>query len=342
MTDFVSQLEAELLAAAHRRAKAPRRLPRPRLRPILGVATVAAALVALFALVPRPEPKPERPAASPAAFSLPVASPATRCAVGAEPTGDPAPTAVERHITLLRRMPGGKDRLPRLTELGTWLPVGAFAAGSERSPHGTSKLFVLPTADVRTGPLACGPTTSRGPGACLVFGEPRFTHCFTIAEIEAGRAFTLVDVSSDGARLLGLVPDRAAQVDLSNRGVHARLPVRENAVEDFIQGLTAADRITLKLDPRKPTVLVLNQTTTPGLASQAAMEVRELGVDAAADTSPPTRQETVVQVARPGAEPLARRVAALLGGRVESAAEPPPGLPFEPDVVVRLGTDRMR
>ena len=97
---------------------------------------------------------------------------------------------------------------------GTWLPVGAVAPGSERKPQDTSKLYVLPTADVRTGPIACGPTERRGPGACLIFGDaerPGFTRCFTLAEIEAGRAFTLVDVSRKGARLLGLVPDGAGR-----------------------------------------------------------------------------------------------------------------------------------
>ena len=103
---------------------------------------------------------------------------------------------------------------------GTWLALGAYAPGSERQPLDTAKLHVVPTADVRSGPIACGPTKSRGPGACLVFGtsgEPVFTRCFTLAEIKAGRAFTLVDVSGKGARLLGLVPDGVATGRLHDR-----------------------------------------------------------------------------------------------------------------------------
>jgi hypothetical protein len=254
-------------------------------------------------------------------------------------------------MALLRTRGGAEERLPPTMRgewnrpFGTWLPVGSYAPGSERKPQDTSKLFVLPTADVRTGPIACGPTKSRGPGACLVSGtpgEPVFTRCFTLAEIEAGRAFTLVDVSRARAQLLGLVPDGAAQVDFTNRGARALLPVRENVVQQYIGGLTPADRVTVKLDPRKPVVLVLNETTTAGLASATANAIRDLGVETAADTSPPpTRRDSVVQIARPDAEPLARRVARLLGLPVESAT-PPPDLPFVADVVVRLGSDRMR
>jgi hypothetical protein len=353
MTDFVSQLEAELLAAARRRgATRRRRLPRLSPRPLFGLATLAAALVAVLALLARPAPELRPPAVPPAAFSVPVADRQEPCAAGRQPTGEPAPDAVLRHIALLRRMPGAGDRLPVSMRgewtrpFGTWLPVGAFAPGSERKPHDTSKLYVLPTADVRTGPVACGPTESRGPGACLVSGtpgEPVFTRCFTVAQIEAGRAFALVDVSRRGARLLGLVPDRAAQVDFSANGVHALLPVRENAVEQYLRGLKATDTVTVKLEARKPFVLVLNQTNIAGLASVAMEELRRVGIDAGADTVPPsTRSETVVRVNRAGAEPLAGRVASLLGGRVEPAGTERWNSPVEPDVVVLVGRDRMR
>jgi hypothetical protein len=354
MTDFVSQLEAELLAAAHRRASSRRRrLPRLPLRPVLGMATLAAALVAIFVLAARPAPEPAPPTTPPGAvFSLPVAERAAPCASGEQPTTEPAPQAVVGRIKLLRREAAPGERLPVgmrgewTRPFETWLPVGAYAPGSERQPLDTAELYVVPTADVRSGPIACGPTQSRGPGACLLFGkpgEPVFTRCFTLAEVEAGRAFTLVDVSRNGARLLGLVPDGAAQVELTNNGALALLPVRENAVQDYIGGLKATDRVRVKLDERKPEVLVLNETDTPGLAAAAGAELREIGIDAAMDASPPPRRsETVVQIARPGAEPLARRVAQLLGGSVEPTLLPYVSGPIEPDVVVRLGRDRMR
>lgn len=349
MTDFVSQLEQELLSAARRRAKARRRLPRLNLRPVLALAALAAALAAVF-VVARPAREPEPPATPPAGFTLPPADRQAPCeAGGQEPTGEPAPDAVFKHIELLRRMPSD-DRLPvglrgeRNLPYGTWLPVGSVGAGTERKPLDTSRFYVLPTGDVRTGPLGCGPTQSRGPGACLIFGaDPVFTRCFTIAEIEAGRAFTLVDVSRTGAQVLGLVPDGVGQVDFKSGRVHALLPVRENAVQEYLGDLKATDGVTIELDARKPTVLVLNQTMIPGLASAAAKEVRRIGVHAYADTvPPPTRSETVVRVARPGAEPLARRVAKLLGARIEPGGYTHWDSTVEPDVVVLVAGGRMR
>ncbi len=355
MTDFVTQLEAELLAAARRRAAhRRRRLPRLSPRPILAVASLAAALAAVVVLVARPAPAPGPPAARPAAaFTIPVADRAAPCeAAGPEVTKEPAPEAVFEAIGLLRTS-GAQERLQPTMRgewfrpFGTWLPAGAVVPRSERKPMDTSKLYVLPTADVRSGPIACGPTERRGPGACLIYGgvsgDPAYTRCFTLDEVKAGRAFALVDVSSKGARLLGLVPDGAAQVGFANRGAHALLPVRENVVEQYVEGLTAADQITTKLEARKPTVLVINETDIPGLATNTADAVRKIGIEARAEAvRPTTRRQTVVQAARPGAEPLADRVAKLLGAQVEPGVQRPAKSPVDPDVVVLLGRDRMR
>lgn len=351
MTDFVTQLEAELLAAAHRRAaNRRRRLPRLSPRPILAVASLAAALAAVVLLVARPAPAPGPPAArQAAAFTIPVADRAAPCdARTPEVTQEPAPKTVFDAIGLLRTNGAGERLQPTLRgewfrPFGTWLPAGAIVPRSERQPQDTSKLYVLPTADVRSGPIACGPTEPRGPGACLIYGgvsgDPAFTRCFTLDEVKAGRAFTLVDVSSEGARMVGLVPDGAAQVDFANGGAHALLPVRENVVVQYVQGLTAADQVTTRLETRKPLVLVINETDIPGLATTTADAVRKLGIAARADAARPTaRRQTVVGVARPGAEPLADRVAKLLGAHVEPVEKPS----VDADVVVLLGSDRMR
>jgi LytR cell envelope-related transcriptional attenuator len=65
MTDFVDDLERELVSAA-RRGNAHRRrlIPRPALKPLLAVATAVAAIV-VIALAARPAPEREAPVATP-------------------------------------------------------------------------------------------------------------------------------------------------------------------------------------------------------------------------------------------------------------------------------------
>ena len=163
--------------------------------------------------------------------------------------GRAVPDALFADIALLRRLPNGGDRLPASPQpIGTWLPVGDYAPRSERRPHNSQRLTVVPTADVRTGPVACGATESRGPGACLVVDKPLAARCFTLAEIRSGRAFALA-----GERLTGLVPDGSSQIDFSVRDAHALIAVNENTVQATIKGLKAGEQIAVKLDARPPT-----------------------------------------------------------------------------------------
>jgi hypothetical protein len=73
MTDFVDDLERELLGAARRRtARRRRRLPRLAPRPILILAALAAA-IGVVSLIARPASDPERPVARPTAVPPPPA-----------------------------------------------------------------------------------------------------------------------------------------------------------------------------------------------------------------------------------------------------------------------------
>jgi hypothetical protein len=73
MTDFVDDLERELLAAAGRRtARRRRRLPRLAPRPLVTLAALAAAL-AIVTLITGPEAEPERSVTSPRSVPPPPA-----------------------------------------------------------------------------------------------------------------------------------------------------------------------------------------------------------------------------------------------------------------------------
>jgi hypothetical protein len=95
-------------------------------------------------------------------------------------------------------------------------------------------------------------------------------------------------------------------------------------------------------------VLVLNETTTPGLAAVTRDELAvKLGVNFMVDTGPiHRRRETVVQAIDGGSVPLARAVAKALDarfapGRLEHTVETLiQGR--TPRVVVFVGSDRMR
>ena len=157
MTDFVADLEAELLAAARRRASARRRLPRLPLRPILGLATVAAALDRRLVLIARPAPDSRsadhagrRRSPSPLADGRRRARRAGRSDRSPPPRRSSTSWCCCADARVRGAAPAERCAANGTQPFGTWLPVGAVALGSERMPLDTSKLYVLPTADVRT------------------------------------------------------------------------------------------------------------------------------------------------------------------------------------------------
>ena len=242
MSDFVRDLEAELISAAHRRASPPPPPSEPRLRPLLarGGGGGRGAGIRRRAASARPAPAPDPPACPAAgAFTVPLADRQVPCAAGGRGAHDRSRPreALSDAIALLRTRGGARGAAPPTMRgewnrpFGTWLPVGSYAPGSERKPQDAWKLFVLPTA--RRADRArwrAAPRRAAAPGACLDLqatpGEPVATRCFTVAEIAAGRAFALADVSSVGTRgCWASCRTAPARVDLEQRAaVRARAP----------------------------------------------------------------------------------------------------------------------
>ena len=333
MTDFVDDLERELLAAARRRTagiRHRRSFARGRLWRGGALIVGMAAAVALIALVVRPAPDPETPA-TPSTGHLPAAALPTQCRGTMMVTSTPTPDSVLDALTVLRRQPRTRDALPVGT-LG-WLPVGSYAPDGARR---VGDVLVVPTADVRERSSRCGDSSTRGPGACLVSEQPVSGRCFTLDEILAGRAFEL-----DGNWLTGLVPDSWGQVEFGVRGTRTRLPASENLVRDEFGGLRPGDAFTVTPIAALPKVLVINETKIEGLAAMVGDELRaETNATVEVDRSTTTtRRRTEVDSVR--RTTLALRIARALGtGYLIHDTEPAD--PDAPDVIVRVGSDRMR
>jgi hypothetical protein len=254
MTDFVDDLETELLKAARRRQVRRRRFTPPRVaaRPAL----VLAAALAAFAFVVRiGPPDPERPATR-APAGLPVAGVPTPCN-GKAPVPESAPERVVRELAVLRRPRSVADRVDV-----SRLPIEGF------DPEGARRvgpLAVVPARGVcrrnapppeRIHPPRGKPKTPTveeaneiiaraREGACVVYRE-QAARCFTLGEIRAGKAFALV-VERDGARIIGLVPDGTQRVTGSADGGALALEVEENTVDTLLMGLKPTDEVSLKL-----------------------------------------------------------------------------------------------
>ena len=338
MTDFVRDLEAELLAAARRRSSR-RRLRWPAARPIAVLAAVAAAIAA-FALVPR-EPDVERPApGSGGSFAVAAMDAPEICDPPVRLLGPP-PERTEAALPVLTRKPRPGDFLPPAVAdaPSTWLPVNDWSGSSRQLEGMSGSIVVLGTNDVRDRPSSCGKTgRSRGPGACLVAsaGEPERVRlrCFTLGEIRAGRAFAALD-----GRLLGLVPVGVTAVDVTRDGTTQRIPVLGNALQREVPGLRAGDEIRVRLLERRPTVIVAGEGEH---AEEIAARLRAR-LDADVTIMVPRNFPgvvTEVQPQRPGSGPLAREIAGILdGARVNPEIPTGKASASGPDVVVWL---RMR
>ena len=226
MTDFVADLEAELLAAARRRAHPPAACLRLPLRPILVAATALAA--ALVARDPHPAPAPDERPATARRFRRARAGRAgplrpARCGCRARRPSRPGSGLLAR---ARRRMPRDGDRLPLA------IAASRRARGCRRVTGGRhvdaarrvtrTRARARPTNDVRDAAARLRRRESRGPGACLVVAGAHTreslasARCFTLAEIRDGRAFAVLDAGEAGARPSALVPDGIAEIELTS------------------------------------------------------------------------------------------------------------------------------
>jgi hypothetical protein len=333
MTDFVDDLERELLAAARRRSTRERRGVRMHVdaRAVSLVALAVVAALVAFVVRPapdleRPAPDPERPATPPAPrVSPPPVAPLVQPCGSRERIFLAKRTLdVELDLGVLRRdRDARRDRLPLRDPVETWLPVGDYAPSTIRSPiHG---LTIVPTDDVRTGPVACGPTKGRGPGACLIYA-PSYVRCFTVAQIRGGRAFAIA-----GDTLIAVMSDPVGALDVDG----TRVDLRNNAAAHELTN----PRPEIRVLARRLVVSVVGKprhATPIAHTIAAALDVDANVVDhlAVADDS------VVVQAIRPDSQQLTRRIARLIHAD-QFSAEPPRNAVIEPDtpdvvVVVRM------
>jgi LytR cell envelope-related transcriptional attenuator len=232
VTDFLADLEAELVEAA-RRCGAHRRLPRPRARAVVRIAVAAAVLAALaglVALVAGTHTPGREQSAAPAttgggpATVKPAVGLLAPCGTTGALSGVELPSQLRAAFAVLRRPQTEADPLPEVPDPSRWLPVGAYDGRAVRrlgvaSGRGVTRpVYLVPTSDLRTRPVGCGASASRGPGVCLVAGatsQPITVGCFTAADALAGRAAVAADRTGTGARLSVLVPDGVRTVTLA-------------------------------------------------------------------------------------------------------------------------------
>ena len=172
MTDFIADLETELLAAARRRATTRRRLPRPRLAAIAAVAAVlvvALAAVAAVRGIDGAGSRDERSAAPPPADpGVTVAVPAAVVAgssSGCAQTG-PGLELSSVQMSIFDRPQRAGDGLPGSL---SWLPAAFVDAPSIRKAGADLRV-------VRAGvtPTVCSAETQvYQEGACVIAGTGR-------------------------------------------------------------------------------------------------------------------------------------------------------------------------
>jgi hypothetical protein len=331
MTDFVQELEVELLAAARRRAA--RRRPRPRIawRPI-AIAAAAVALLAAAAFTLRPTERPATP--KPGAFVPLPAAPIEACDGTAPPQlpttfhafGGTPPDEVTHSLAVLRRPYEPSDQLLAIAApLETWLPVGEHDPKAVRRAS-VPATYLVPTSDLRTKPLACGGGKSRGPGACLVM-PGRFA-CFTLAEIREGRA-----LGRNGRTLVGIAPDGPTWVRLS-------ASLGALAVDNVFEQTANSEPLNLVFEHDTPRVVVLNASHAPRQAIRLASTLtRVFGRHAAAGSAPRTLATTIVFSRHQRDDVLARAIACYLGASATGEINGANGLdvPDDVDFVVVLG-----
>ena len=257
MTDFIADLETELVAAARRRAR--RRVPRPRLVPVVAAVAIVVAAFAVLRGIDGSRTADDRPVPPPgrgvAVLVLP-ADPieATRgCTVddwtGYAP-GKPSLGVFARPQHADDPLPGGYGFLPANSvdaEASRLVGDGEFSVPVRLVPVGG--LF-MPSGDL-PGMERCPRTRpSEGPGVCLVAGEDTATvsRCFTDREISDGKAAT---VTRHGV-VHGIVPDGTGLVSLSGPRDRVMVPVIDNAYEARVPWLDTPGRleITLHAAPR--------------------------------------------------------------------------------------------
>ena len=260
MSDFVAELEAELVDAARRRASRRRRrvalVPRPRPATVLAVVALAAVAVALIAVARGLDGGSrvgdERPSVPPdpgIVLPLPAAEPARPCP-GVEQREQAGDVPQSSPLRIFTRPQTKADALPPLdgADSFTWIPAGTIFRDASRRPTPDlfgAELYLVPIAEPRQGG-DCDGFLDAVFGACLVAssGEP-VVKCFNEYDVAAGRALAL---TSPGV-VHGIAPDGVARVTLHGGGEAVSADVHENAYE-IRAPVEPGEQIRLELERR--------------------------------------------------------------------------------------------
>jgi LytR cell envelope-related transcriptional attenuator len=254
MNDFLRALEAELTAAARRKAarrarpwwrRGPRLLlPRPSLVAVAGVALLAIALgIAVAALrgggdrTASPAPAPGTP--------LRALAPIVSCPTEPMPVPTPVPGAsdYEKTMSVFRRaqsspdglaVPSGSDARDPLT----WLPLAKWSPDAVRRPALgllSTPIQLVPGTGTPGDP-GCAQRASGTQSVICMVADARSTgtRCFGLADIRAGRALALIDAGT--GLVAGMVPDGVQQVTLRWDGRTTTAAVTENVFETTLPG----------------------------------------------------------------------------------------------------------
>lgn len=330
--DFVADLEAELLAAARRRAVGTPAAPvRHRLRPQRPAWTTFARVVALLIALAtaalglvqwvRSDVDSATPAPPPGQggeLRLPAAVPAARCAKPSRPRTTPAPEELEQVLKVLRRRQHAPDGLPALNggdgDDLSWLPVGDLDIGAVRRPgleRHRVEHYLVPSGRVRTDETCQGREHPHaGAGACLLIGAaggPLATSCHTTAEIRGGRALALAtSAPQHTANLFGIAPDGVSSVVIDGAGWRlAEATVVENTFQAVLwPGARPGERVRVRFRASPRTC------RPPAWLLHAAPALRR----APTGPPPPVVERALEQVGARGASRAAARRAPGAGG----------------------------
>jgi hypothetical protein len=255
VSDFISDLERELSAAARRRAAGRRRVvrPRPRLATVVALTILIALVLAAVAVVRGLEPPrtgDERPAPPPpgpgVTLMLPAAKAATPCP-GADQR-EMAGAAPQGALSVFGRPRTEPDALPSLSgaDSYTWIPAGTIYPEGSRRPgreRFDAELHLVPGAEPRQGDR-CEGELEADLGVCLVVGaaEP-VVKCFSNTDVDGGRALAL----TGPGMVHGIAPDGVAAVTLRWAGGEVTTAVVDNAFEATVP-VQAGDTMRVQLD----------------------------------------------------------------------------------------------
>ncbi len=181
MSDFIADLERELVVAAHRRTTRRRRvvrLPRPRPATVLAFVALAALVVALVAVARNLDdgsrPGDERPSPPPggATLVLPAAAAARPCP-GVEQRSLPG-EGPSYQLGIFARPQTGPDAVPPLdgADSSSWIPADTIIPDASRRPapeHFDAELHLVPASEPRRDG-ACDGELDTAIVVCLVVG----------------------------------------------------------------------------------------------------------------------------------------------------------------------------